>query len=266
MLKVTPWGTRELCRRSPLLGSLSSLSSSAILSPYSSHSPNARDLQMHNTTLSPWFHPEANARLNSRIGPGNELVELLWDHDPALWRLVSLAVFSSMTTITLCHGCIVPIAMATTTRCFCRSIMGVLRRATVWVPAAASHAAANKLAPPSVEVESWNSPSSRGPSSGHRRRPLPRPREQPRRVHYVRPDNNEPVAEHTAVLRAEDDMAVGRGKARGLMAGESDMSAPSSQVDDSEISTTPWGWCVEDGNVAKDIYSHGERLIGVYNS
>jgi hypothetical protein len=36
-------------------------------------------------------------------------------------------------------------------------------------------------------------------------------------------------------------MAVGRGKARGLMAGESDMSALSSQADDSEISTTLLG-------------------------
>jgi phytochrome-interacting factor 3 len=40
--------------------------------------------------------------------------------------------------------------MATTTRRFYRSVMVVLRRATVWVPATASHAAPNKLAPPSA--------------------------------------------------------------------------------------------------------------------
>jgi hypothetical protein len=44
---------------------------------------------------------------------------------------------------------------------------------------------------------------------------MPLPRKQPHRVHHVRPGSNEPLAEHAAVLRAEDGMAVGRGKARG---------------------------------------------------
>jgi hypothetical protein len=65
-----------------------------------------------------------------------------------------------------------------------RSVVGVLRRATIRVPAAASHTVANKLALSSArraEVrESCNSPSSRDPSSSHRQCLLPRPREQPR--------------------------------------------------------------------------------------